>query len=182
MLLPPMSYLLAKNAPLSSSRVLFAWQRWCRTSWRKTSRNNNLVRLGVAVTASEMTCLITSLSIQGMAHWGFSQGKEPPATEEKVDMFSLSSFSMFRMDMAVLIDHISKEMNELNLIRCQNIPKRPDVDCHDLPAEKFVWMEAHQLTILTRVLKLELIIGWFTWRVNDGVKMSRLSFLVGKLI
>ncbi|KAJ1383812.1 S-adenosyl-L-methionine-dependent methyltransferase [Sesbania bispinosa] len=30
-----------------------------------------------------------------------------------------------RRDMAVLTDHISKEMNELNLIRCQRIPKRP---------------------------------------------------------
>ncbi|XWS28095.1 hypothetical protein CRYUN_Cryun25bG0036400 [Craigia yunnanensis] len=86
-----------------------------------------------------------------------------------------------KRDMAVLIDHISKEMNELNLIRCQKIPKRPDVDCHDLPAEKFVWMEAHQLTILTRVLTLKLIIGWFAWRVNDGVKMSRLSFLISTI-
>ncbi|XVF16901.1 hypothetical protein REPUB_Repub10bG0070900 [Reevesia pubescens] len=39
-------------------------------------------------------------------------------------------------DMAVLTDHISKEMNELNLIRCQKIPKRPGADWHDLPDEK----------------------------------------------
>ncbi|BBN15236.1 DNA (cytosine-5)-methyltransferase 1 [Marchantia polymorpha subsp. ruderalis] len=36
----------------------------------------------------------------------------------------------------VLTDHISKEMNELNLIRCQRIPKRPGADWRDLPAEK----------------------------------------------
>ncbi|XP_039140950.1 DNA (cytosine-5)-methyltransferase 1B-like isoform X2 [Dioscorea cayenensis subsp. rotundata] len=35
-----------------------------------------------------------------------------------------------------LDDHISKEMNELNLIRCQRIPKRPGSDWHDLPDEK----------------------------------------------
>ncbi|KAL5196611.1 hypothetical protein ABZP36_000123 [Zizania latifolia] len=35
-----------------------------------------------------------------------------------------------------LNDHISKEMNELNLIRCQHIPKRPGCDWHDLPDEK----------------------------------------------
>ncbi|XP_057502306.1 DNA (cytosine-5)-methyltransferase 1-like isoform X2 [Actinidia eriantha] len=36
----------------------------------------------------------------------------------------------------VLTDHISKEMNELNLIRCQRIPKRPGADWRDLPDEK----------------------------------------------
>ncbi|CAL0328676.1 unnamed protein product [Lupinus luteus] len=41
-----------------------------------------------------------------------------------------------RGDMAVLTDHISKEMNELNLIRCQRIPKRPGSDWRDLPEEK----------------------------------------------
>ncbi|GMI86703.1 METHYLTRANSFERASE 2, methyltransferase 1, DECREASED DNA METHYLATION 2, METHYLTRANSFERASE I [Hibiscus trionum] len=41
-----------------------------------------------------------------------------------------------RGDMAVLTDHISKEMNELNLIRCQKIPRRPGADWHDLPDEK----------------------------------------------
>lgn len=38
--------------------------------------------------------------------------------------------------MAVLTDHISKEMSELNLIRCQRIPKRPGADWRDLPDEK----------------------------------------------
>ncbi|PPS14319.1 hypothetical protein GOBAR_AA06263 [Gossypium barbadense] len=41
-----------------------------------------------------------------------------------------------RGNIAVLTDHISKEMNELNLIRCQKIPKRPGADWHDLPDEK----------------------------------------------
>ncbi|XP_028756497.1 DNA (cytosine-5)-methyltransferase 1-like [Neltuma alba] len=41
-----------------------------------------------------------------------------------------------RGDMAVLTDHISKEMNELNVIRCQKIPKRPGADWRDLPDEK----------------------------------------------
>lgn len=38
--------------------------------------------------------------------------------------------------MVALNDHISKEMNELNLIRCQHIPKRPGADWRDLPDEK----------------------------------------------
>ncbi|KAK6121283.1 hypothetical protein DH2020_044986 [Rehmannia glutinosa] len=41
-----------------------------------------------------------------------------------------------RGSMAILNDHVSKEMNELNLIRCQKIPKRPGADWRDLPEEK----------------------------------------------
>ncbi|XP_078430166.1 DNA (cytosine-5)-methyltransferase 1B-like [Wolffia australiana] len=41
-----------------------------------------------------------------------------------------------RGDINTLNDHISKEMNELNLIRCKRIPKRPGADWHDLPDEK----------------------------------------------
>lgn len=41
-----------------------------------------------------------------------------------------------RGDMLVLNDHISKEMNELNCIRCRKIPKRPGADWRDLPEEK----------------------------------------------
>ncbi|XP_010274981.1 PREDICTED: DNA (cytosine-5)-methyltransferase 1A-like isoform X2 [Nelumbo nucifera] len=41
-----------------------------------------------------------------------------------------------RGNMVTLHDHISKEMNELNLIRCRKIPKRPGADWHDLPDEK----------------------------------------------
>lgn len=40
-----------------------------------------------------------------------------------------------RGGMAVLTDHISKEMNELNLIRCKKIPKRPGADWRDLSDE-----------------------------------------------
>ncbi|KAJ7541010.1 hypothetical protein O6H91_10G041100 [Diphasiastrum complanatum] len=36
----------------------------------------------------------------------------------------------------ILYDHISKEMNELNLLRCQRIPKQPGADWRDLPDEK----------------------------------------------
>ncbi|CAO2815256.1 unnamed protein product [Amaranthus hypochondriacus] len=43
---------------------------------------------------------------------------------------------MIRGDMMAITDHISKEMNELNLIRCQIIPKRPDADWRDLPNDK----------------------------------------------
>ncbi|WCJ21819.1 DNA (cytosine-5-)-methyltransferase family protein [Euphorbia peplus] len=41
-----------------------------------------------------------------------------------------------RGEAITLTDHISKEMNELNLIRCQKIPKRPGCDWRDLPDEK----------------------------------------------
>nr|XP_043622522.1 DNA (cytosine-5)-methyltransferase 1B-like isoform X2 [Erigeron canadensis] len=41
-----------------------------------------------------------------------------------------------RGDAPCLMDHISKEMNELNVIRCQRIPKRPGADWRDLPEEK----------------------------------------------
>ncbi|KAH9684673.1 DNA (cytosine-5)-methyltransferase 1B [Citrus sinensis] len=39
-------------------------------------------------------------------------------------------------DMLVLNDHISKAMSELNLIRCQKIPKQPGSDWRVLPSEK----------------------------------------------
>ncbi|KAH9750454.1 DNA (cytosine-5)-methyltransferase [Citrus sinensis] len=38
--------------------------------------------------------------------------------------------------MLVLNDHISKAMSELNLIRCQKIPKQPGSDWRVLPSEK----------------------------------------------
>lgn len=46
---------------------------------------------------------------------------------------------LIRGDMMVLTDHISKEMNELNHIRCQRIPKRPGADWRDLPEEKVMF-------------------------------------------
>ncbi|KNA19778.1 hypothetical protein SOVF_058430 [Spinacia oleracea] len=44
--------------------------------------------------------------------------------------------NMIRGNMVTLTDHISKEMNELNVIRCQRIPKRPGADWRELPDEK----------------------------------------------
>ncbi|KFK31662.1 dna (cytosine-5)-methyltransferase [Arabis alpina] len=41
-----------------------------------------------------------------------------------------------RGNMISLTDHICKSMNELNLIRCKNIPKRPGADWRDLPDVK----------------------------------------------
>ena len=38
----------------------------------------------------------------------------------------------FRGDMSILTDHISKKMNELNLIQCQEVPKRPGTDWHEI--------------------------------------------------
>ncbi|KAL5720779.1 DNA (cytosine-5-)-methyltransferase [Ranunculus cassubicifolius] len=52
-----------------------------------------------------------------------------------------------RGDTMVLSDHISKEMNELNLIRCKRIPKRPGADWRDLPDEK-VKLSTGQLVAL----------------------------------
>lgn len=40
----------------------------------------------------------------------------------------------------VLTDHISKEMNELNHIRCQRIPRRPGADWRDLPNERVLFV------------------------------------------
>ncbi|AEE83379.1 (cytosine-5-)-methyltransferase [Arabidopsis thaliana] len=40
-----------------------------------------------------------------------------------------------RGNMSVLTDHICKGLNELNLIRCKKIPKRPGADWRDLPDE-----------------------------------------------
>ncbi|XP_078178601.1 LOW QUALITY PROTEIN: DNA (cytosine-5)-methyltransferase 1A-like [Carex rostrata] len=41
-----------------------------------------------------------------------------------------------RENMMALNDHIFKEMNELNLIRCQRIPRCPGAEWRDLPDEK----------------------------------------------
>ncbi|KAL1212909.1 DNA (cytosine-5)-methyltransferase 1 [Cardamine amara subsp. amara] len=41
-----------------------------------------------------------------------------------------------RGSMIALTDHICKGMNELNLIRCKKIPKRPGADWRNLPEEK----------------------------------------------
>ncbi|KAF3779370.1 DNA cytosine-5-methyltransferase 1B [Nymphaea thermarum] len=70
-------------------------------------------------------------------------GDLPPvsngASDQKI-MYGNPPVSWFqkqvRSEMTTLVDHIAKEMNELNLIRCQRIPKRPGADWHDLPDEK----------------------------------------------
>ncbi|KAJ0031296.1 hypothetical protein Pint_13856 [Pistacia integerrima] len=55
-------------------------------------------------------------------------------TDEPVSWFQ----KKIRGDMLLLSDQISKEMNELNFIRCQRIPKRPGSDWRDLPDEKLL--------------------------------------------
>ncbi|TXG69970.1 hypothetical protein EZV62_004905 [Acer yangbiense] len=49
---------------------------------------------------------------------------------------SIATMEKIRGDMLVLTDHISKEMNELNVKRCRKIPKRPGADWRDLEEEK----------------------------------------------
>ena len=41
--------------------------------------------------------------------------------------------------MSIRIDHISKKMNELNLIRCQEVPKRPGADWHKIKNGKVLF-------------------------------------------
>ncbi|KAK1370563.1 DNA (cytosine-5)-methyltransferase [Heracleum sosnowskyi] len=53
-------------------------------------------------------------------------------TNEPVSWFQ----KRIRGESLVLCDHISKEMNELNYMRCRRIPKRPGADWRDLPDEK----------------------------------------------
>ncbi|CAH8276765.1 unnamed protein product [Arabidopsis lyrata] len=43
-----------------------------------------------------------------------------------------------RGNMTVLTDHICKQMNELNLIRCKKVPKRPGASWRDLPDENVI--------------------------------------------
>ncbi|VVB07151.1 unnamed protein product [Arabis nemorensis] len=58
-------------------------------------------------------------------------------TNQEYKADPVSSFQkVIRGNMISLTDHICKAMNELNLIRCKNIPKRPGADWRDLPDEK----------------------------------------------
>ena len=41
--------------------------------------------------------------------------------------------------MLILTDHISKKMNELNLIRCQEVPKRLGDDWHEIKNGKVLF-------------------------------------------
>ncbi|XP_073041040.1 DNA (cytosine-5)-methyltransferase 1B-like isoform X1 [Primulina eburnea] len=62
-------------------------------------------------------------------------GASNPSIEYQSDPMSWFQ-KKIRGNMEVLNDHIAKEMNELNLIRCQRIPRRPGADWRDLPDEK----------------------------------------------
>ncbi|GAA0163095.1 DNA methyltransferase [Lithospermum erythrorhizon] len=64
-----------------------------------------------------------------------SNGASKPTLEYKGDPVSWFQRSI-RGNSMVLSDHVTKEMNELNLIRCQRIPKRAGADWRDLPEEK----------------------------------------------
>ena len=60
-----------------------------------------------------------------------------------------------------LYDHIAKEMNELNYIRCQRIPKRPGADWRDLPEEKVSVEENCLLNMVYRYFASRYCIyGW----------------------
>ncbi|TXG53651.1 hypothetical protein EZV62_018907 [Acer yangbiense] len=60
-----------------------------------------------------------------------------PAVGNGASVTTITRFQKkIRGDMLVLTDHISKEMNELDVIRRQKIPKRPGADWRDLQEEK----------------------------------------------
>ncbi|CAH2061426.1 unnamed protein product [Thlaspi arvense] len=62
-------------------------------------------------------------------------GESVTSKEYRVDPVSWFQKEI-RGETKMLTDHICKEMNELNLIRCKKIPKRPGADWRDLPNEK----------------------------------------------
>jgi hypothetical protein len=88
---------------------------------------------------------------------------------------SLPRGSRRRLEARVLLsDHISKEMNELNLIRCKHIPKRPGCDWHDLPDEKVTISCFHcycVLPICLTAVTLGKATSWFSWTLMQ-VKLS----------
>lgn len=59
---------------------------------------------------------------------------------------------IIRENMLVLTDHISKEMNEINLIRCKRIPIRPGADWRDLPDEKVHLSKGQTVDLIPRFL------------------------------
>ncbi|KAK9217275.1 hypothetical protein WN943_005901 [Citrus x changshan-huyou] len=66
------------------------------------------------------------LTLASLLQMGYQYKSEPvPWFQKKI-----------RADMLVLNDHISKAMSELNLMRCQKIPKQPGSDWRVLPSEK----------------------------------------------
>ena len=82
-----------------------------------------------------------------------------------------------RGDMVVLTDHISKEMNELNLIRCKKIPKRPGSDWRDLPDEK---VQTHVIDILQCKVDIELMPDESSGVIFVNVMICRSNCLLGK--
>ncbi|CAM8953919.1 unnamed protein product [Rhodiola kirilowii] len=74
-----------------------------------------------------------------------------------------------RQSSKVLTDHISKEMNELNFIRCKKIPKQPGADWRDLMEEK-VKLSNGQLVDL---------IPWFL--PNTAKRHNQWKGLLGRL-
>nr|GMC78622.1 DNA (cytosine-5)-methyltransferase 1B-like [Ipomoea batatas] len=58
-----------------------------------------------------------------------------------------------RGDMVHLIDHISKEMNQLNLTRCQKIPKCPGADWRDLPCVRVQLSNGKEANLVPQFLK-----------------------------
>ncbi|RZC49090.1 hypothetical protein C5167_017522 [Papaver somniferum] len=84
---------------------------------------------GVQYAAARSTATFRAITVRDTI------GDLPPVSNRasKIEMeYENEPVSWFqkqiRADMVVLSDHISKEMNELNLIRCQRIPKRPGAD------------------------------------------------------
>ncbi|KAL0387277.1 UNVERIFIED_CONTAM: DNA (cytosine-5)-methyltransferase 1B [Sesamum radiatum] len=78
----------------------------------------------------------------------------------KVSLFRGSRRKSGSMDW--LIDHISKEMNELNLIRCQRIPKRPGQIIYWPSADLIPWC----LQILRRGTIWKGLFGRLDWEGN----------------
>lgn len=64
--------------------------------------------------------------------------------------------------MIALNDHISKEMNELNLIRCKHIPKRPGADWHDLPEEKVLSLSLPYLLFIVWINPLTFGVNFYS--------------------
>ncbi|KAL1190939.1 DNA (cytosine-5)-methyltransferase 1 [Cardamine amara subsp. amara] len=62
-------------------------------------------------------------------------GESKTSKEYEADLVSWFQKEI-RGNRIALTDHICKEMNELNLIRCKKIPKSPGADWHNLPKEK----------------------------------------------
>ncbi|XP_047316317.1 DNA (cytosine-5)-methyltransferase 1-like isoform X2 [Impatiens glandulifera] len=88
---------------------------------RSTSSGAPLRSITVRDTIGDLPAVNSGASVTSMKY-----GVDPISWFQKI----------IRDNMEVLTDHISKEMNEINLIRCKRIPIRPGADWRDLPNEK----------------------------------------------